>query len=89
MNAFDKYPHSKLVGISGTFCAGKDTAANHLVEKYNFLHVSTGDVLRAKAAEQGRDITDRRVLIETVVELRKKIWWSRRLNYNRNQSMGI
>lgn len=72
MNVFDKYPSSKLVGISGTFCAGKDTAANHLVDEYSFMHVSTGDVLRAKAAEHGRDITDRNTLIEVGVEPRKR-----------------
>jgi dephospho-CoA kinase len=59
-----------LIGLSGTLGAGKDTLAEHLVLKYAFLHVSTGDVLRAEASARGLDPTNRPTLIEIGVELR-------------------
>lgn len=60
-----------IVGLSGTFASGKDTLAHYLVQKYNFLHVSTGDMVRAVAeAEYGS--TERSVLFKTANELREK-----------------
>lgn len=59
----------KLGGISGTFCAGKDTGALHLTDK-GFMHVSTGDVLRAEATKLGKD-HKRDTLIDISVELRR------------------
>lgn len=35
-----------IIGLSGTFAAGKDTLAQYLVEEHGFVHVSTGDILR-------------------------------------------
>ncbi len=71
MAVFDNYPSSKLVGLSGTLGAGKDTAAQYLVAKHGFMHVSTGDVLRSEATRQGRN-HKRATLIEIGVELREK-----------------
>lgn len=62
--------NGRLIGISGTLGAGKDTLAEHLVEEHAFLHVSTGDVLRAEAKNRGLDPTHRPTLIEIGVELR-------------------
>ena len=38
-----------IIGLSGTFASGKDTLAHHLVQVYNFMHISTGDMVRAVA----------------------------------------
>jgi len=38
----------KIIGLSGTFASGKDTVGELLSEKYGFMHVSTGDILRAE-----------------------------------------
>ena len=35
-----------IIGLVGTFAAGKDTAAEYLVKKYGFKHVSTGNIVR-------------------------------------------
>lgn len=35
-----------LIGLVGQSLAGKDTVANHLVKKYDFIHISTGDIVR-------------------------------------------
>ncbi|MGH7234521.1 MAG: AAA family ATPase [Candidatus Saccharimonadales bacterium] len=70
MLVFEKHLNSKLVGLSGTFYAGKDTAADYLEKHFGFMHVSTGDVLREEADSQGKD-HKRDTLIEIGVELRK------------------
>lgn len=60
-----------IIGISGTFASGKDTLAKHLVQAKNFMHVSTGDMIRAVAqAEYGN--TERPTLVKTANELRAK-----------------
>ena len=38
----------KIIGLAGTFASGKDTVGQLLSEKYGFMHVSTGDILRAE-----------------------------------------
>lgn len=60
-----------IIGLSGTFASGKDTLAQHLVQKYNFLHVSTGDMVRA-VAESEYGNTERPTLVKTANELREK-----------------
>lgn len=69
MPVFEKYPNSRLLGLSGTLGSGKDTASDHLVREYGFMHVSTGDVIRAEARQRGFD-TERPTLIELGKELR-------------------
>jgi dephospho-CoA kinase len=68
---FSKIISPRLVGLSGTFCSGKDTAANYLVKHKGFMHVSTGDVLRSVATHQGKN-HDRTTLIELGVKLRSE-----------------
>ena len=60
-----------IIGLSGTFASGKDTLAQHLVQNYNFLHVSTGDMVRAVAEAEYGD-TERPTLLKTANELRAK-----------------
>jgi len=38
----------KIIGLAGTLASGKDVVAELLAEKHGFLHVSTGDMLRAE-----------------------------------------
>ncbi|HET9098696.1 MAG TPA: AAA family ATPase [Candidatus Saccharimonadales bacterium] len=71
MSVFHRETSSQLVGLTGTLNAGKDTAANHLVNNHGFMHVSSGDVLRAEAKRQGLP-NDRNTLIEIGVRLRKE-----------------
>jgi dephospho-CoA kinase len=35
-----------ILGLVGHASGGKDTAAEYIMKKYNFVHVSTGDLLR-------------------------------------------
>lgn len=59
------------MGIAGTLNAGKDTGAEHLVQRHSFMHVSTGDVLRTEASRYGLG-TDRNTLIDIGVKLRRE-----------------
>jgi dephospho-CoA kinase len=61
----------KIIGLAGTFASGKDTLAHHLVTRYNFLHVSTSDMVRAVAEAEYGNI-ERPTLVRTANELREK-----------------
>ena len=58
-----------IVGISGSFSSGKDTLAAHLADKYGFMSVSTGDIVR-EIAQAERGSIERPVLLEVADELR-------------------
>ena len=45
----------KIIGLAGTFASGKDTVGELLSEKHGFMHVSTGDILRAEKKKQYGD----------------------------------
>ncbi|MDI6757664.1 MAG: AAA family ATPase [Endomicrobiia bacterium] len=60
-----------LIGITGFYCSGKDTAAEFLVGKKGFAHYSLSDVLRDELKRRGKEIT-RANLLETGVDLRTK-----------------
>ena len=60
-----------IVGISGSFSSGKDTLAQHLADKYGFMNISTGDIVREIAQAQ-RGSIERPVLQEVADELRHK-----------------
>ena len=59
----------KLIGFAGTFASGKDTIAEYLADNENFLHISTGDIVREIAREKYGSI-ERPVLRKTADELR-------------------
>lgn len=60
-----------IVGISGTFSSGKDTLAVHLQEKFGFMNVSTGDIVREIATAE-RGSVERPILAEVADGLRRK-----------------
>jgi dephospho-CoA kinase len=45
----------KIIGLAGTFASGKDTVGELLSQKHGFMHVSTGDILRAEKKKQYGD----------------------------------
>ncbi|HSX27827.1 MAG TPA: AAA family ATPase [Candidatus Saccharimonadales bacterium] len=71
MTDFSRDKGQRLVGISGTHGAGKDTLGQHLAAVHGLQHVSTGDVLRAEATRRGEDITDRAKLREIAIEVQE------------------
>lgn len=45
-----------IIGVTGFFCAGKDTAAEILMEK-GFFHISLSDMIRDEIQRRGEEIT--------------------------------
>ncbi len=62
----------RVIGLSGTIGSGKDTLAEYLVANYNFLHVSTGDLVRDEAQRQVGSI-ERPVLKKIATEMRQQL----------------
>ena len=48
-----------IIGVAGTFGAGKDTIADYLVQKKGFQHVSLSDIISEEAEKRNVDLTDR------------------------------
>src|SRR5688572_1777459 len=61
--------HSKIICIAGTFASGKDTLAKYLIDKFGFVHVSTGDMVRVEAQKQ-RGSIERPILFEVANKMR-------------------
>lgn len=61
--------NTNIIGLAGTFASGKDTLAHYLVQHYNFLHVSTSDMVRQEALKE-RGSIERPVLHEVADKLR-------------------
>lgn len=59
-----------IIGITGNPSSGKDTIAHHLETK-GFLHISSGDLLRAEMKKYGL-LSDRAHMHDFVIEMRKK-----------------
>jgi dephospho-CoA kinase len=63
--------NNRIIGLAGTFGSGKDTLAGYLVAEYNYLHVSTSDMVRQQALQLHGSI-ERPVLHTTANELRAR-----------------
>jgi dephospho-CoA kinase len=59
----------ELIGIAGTQGAGKDTISGILADDYGYIHVSTGDIVRAESLRRHGSL-DRRMLHDTANSLR-------------------
>lgn len=59
-----------IIGLTGSYCSGKDTVAEFLREK-DFLHISLSDILRNELNKTGRKIS-RSSLIKLANDLREK-----------------
>ncbi|MBD3354523.1 AAA family ATPase [Candidatus Woesearchaeota archaeon] len=59
-----------IIGVTGSFCGGKDTAAEYLAEK-GFKHISLSDMIREECKKRKRKVT-RDNLQEIGKDLREK-----------------
>jgi dephospho-CoA kinase len=62
----------RLIGLSGTNGAGKDTVGEILAEKFGYLFISMTDMLREEALSRGLD-TSREVLRTISAEWRREL----------------
>jgi dephospho-CoA kinase len=62
----------QILGIAGTFAAGKDTLAMQLVKDFGYTHVSTGDIVREFAMKE-RGSIERPILYAVANKLRHEI----------------
>ncbi len=60
-----------IIGLVGHPSCGKDTVANYLTEKYNFTHVSTGDLVRKYISEQNLGEPTRQLMSTVSAQVRK------------------
>lgn len=60
----------KVLGLAGSFAAGKDSLAHFLEENYKIKHISTSDIVREVARER-YDSIERPVLYKTANEIRE------------------
>lgn len=61
---------AKIIGVAGTFGSGKDTLCDHLVEKYNYLHIATRDIVKEFALKKYGSV-ERPVLYKMANEIRE------------------
>jgi dCMP deaminase len=60
-----------IIGVTGYFCAGKDTLAASLEQK-NFVHISLSDMIREEIQSRGQTVTLNR-LTQVGTELRQSL----------------
>ncbi|MFH1368008.1 MAG: AAA family ATPase [Elusimicrobiota bacterium] len=60
-----------IIGLTGSFCSGKDTVAEYLQKEKNFIHHSLSDVIRDDIRRRGKAVT-RDNLVKTGIALRTK-----------------
>lgn len=63
--------NAMLIGLAGTFAAGKDTISHALEQRNGYHHVSTSEMVR-KVAQQKHGSIERPVLFQTANELRRE-----------------
>lgn len=52
-----------IIGLTGSYCSGKDSVADYLVADKGFLHLSLSDELRRELAEQGIEPTRENLIV--------------------------
>ncbi len=71
---YNKHMKSKhiILGLIGQPSGGKDTVADYIVKKYEFVHVSTGDMLREYITKHNLGKTTRDVMQVVSTRLREQ-----------------
>jgi dephospho-CoA kinase len=52
-----------ILGLTGSYCSGKDTVADYIVKKRNFKHFSLSDIIREAMTKDGVEITRENLII--------------------------
>ncbi|MDR1522949.1 MAG: dephospho-CoA kinase [Endomicrobium sp.] len=60
-----------IIGLTGSYCSGKDTVAEYISQKHGYIHFSLSDVIRETMQENAIELT-RQNLIVFGTNLRKE-----------------
>lgn len=52
-----------ILGFTGSYCCGKDTVANYIVDKYGFAHFSLSDIIREEMKKANVDTTRENLIV--------------------------
>jgi dephospho-CoA kinase len=52
-----------IIGLTGSYCCGKDTVAEYIVKKHAFIHFSLSDVIREVMRKEGVDIIRENLIV--------------------------
>ena len=52
-----------ILGLTGSYCSGKDTVADYIVKKHNFKHYSLSDIIREAMRKEGVEITRENLIV--------------------------
>jgi len=52
-----------IIGLTGSYCSGKDTAGEYIVGKYKFTHISLSDIIREEMKAKGVEITRENLIV--------------------------
>ncbi len=52
-----------IIGLTGSYCSGKDTVADYIVGKSGFLHFSLSDEIRLIMKEQNIEPTRENLIV--------------------------
>lgn len=52
-----------IIGLTGSYCSGKDTVAECLVKTYGYIHFSLSDIIREIMTEEGIETTRENLIV--------------------------
>lgn len=52
-----------IIGLTGSYCSGKDTVADYIVKKHGFEHYSLSDIIRECMKEEGIETTRENLIV--------------------------
>lgn len=52
-----------IIGVTGLYCAGKDTLADYLVKNKGFFHISLSDLIREEMTKRGKPLTRESMIV--------------------------
>ncbi len=61
---YSKSEKIMIIGLTGSYCSGKDTVAEYLVENKGFTHYSLSDVIRDEMRSKGIEVTRENLIRE-------------------------
>jgi len=70
-----------IIGLTGLIGSGKTEVSTHLIKKYNFKYLSTGDIVREECVKQGLEPNreNAHAMQKTMVDKYGKDYWTNKV----------